>query len=64
MATQIGQSITDTLQAPLDKIASSVQQVSGDQGSAVQELMTDKIYSLFMSKLESTVWQSNDGCME
>ena len=46
MAIQIGQSITDTLQAPLDKIASSVQQVSGDQGSAVQELMTDVLTCL------------------
>lgn len=53
MATQIGESITDNLQGPLDKIASSVQQVSGDQGTAVQELMTD-VLTAFMTKLETT----------
>jgi DNA anti-recombination protein RmuC len=53
MATQIGESITDNLQGPLDKIASSVQQVSGDQGAAVQELMTD-VLTAFMNKLETT----------
>ena len=63
MATQIGQSITDTLQAPLDKIASSVQQVSGDQGSAVQELMTD-VLTAFMSKLESTFGNQMTGMNE
>lgn len=63
MATQIGQSITDTLQAPLDKIASSVQQVSGDQGSAVQELMTD-VLTAFMSKLESTFGSQMTGMTE
>lgn len=63
MATQIGQSITDTLQAPLDKIASSVQQVSGDQGSAVQELMTG-VLTDFMSKLESTFGSQMTGMTE
>ncbi|WAU72344.1 anti-phage ZorAB system protein ZorA [Acinetobacter sp. TR11] len=63
MATQIGQSITDTLQAPLDKIASSVQQVSGDQGSAVQELMTD-VLTAFLSKLESTFGSQMTGMNE
>ncbi|NAR79841.1 anti-phage defense ZorAB system ZorA [Acinetobacter haemolyticus] len=63
MATQIGQSITDTLQAPLDKIASSVQQVSGNQGSAVQELMTD-VLTAFMSKLESTFGSQMTGMNE
>lgn len=63
MAIQIGQSITDTLQAPLDKIASSVQQVSGDQGSAVQELMTD-VLTAFMSKLESTFGSQMTGMNE
>jgi hypothetical protein len=63
MATQIGQSITDTLQAPLDKIAASVQQVSGDQGSAVQELMTD-VLTAFMSKLESTFGSQMTGMSE
>ncbi|MEQ1087390.1 anti-phage ZorAB system protein ZorA [Acinetobacter seifertii] len=63
MATQIGQSITDTLQAPLDKIAYSVQQVSGDQGSAVQELMTD-VLTAFMSKLESTFGSQMTGMNE
>lgn len=63
MAIQIGQSITDTLQAPLDKIAASVQQVSGDQGSAVQELMTD-VLTAFMSKLESTFGSQMTGMTE
>ena len=63
MATQIGQSITDTLQAPLDKIAASVQQVSGDQGSAVQELITD-VLTAFMSKLESTFGSQMTGMSE
>lgn len=63
MAVQIGQSITDTLQAPLDKIAASVQQVSGDQGSAVQELMTD-VLTAFMSKLESTFGSQMTGMSE
>lgn len=63
MATQIGQSITDTLQAPLDKIASSVQQVSGDQGSRVQELITD-VLTGFMSKLESTFGAQMQGMGE
>lgn len=53
MAADIGRSITETLQSPLEKIASSVQQVSGDQGSAVQGLLTD-VLSAFMAKLEST----------
>ncbi|GAA0315121.1 anti-phage ZorAB system protein ZorA [Psychrobacter aestuarii] len=53
MAAQIGDSIKDSFQEPLDKIASSVQQVSGDQGSAVQDLMTD-VLTAFMSKLETT----------
>lgn len=63
IATRIGQSITDTLQAPLDKIAASVQQVSGDQGSAVQELMTD-VLTAFMSKLESTFGSQMTGMSE
>ncbi|MCQ4668204.1 anti-phage ZorAB system protein ZorA, partial [Acinetobacter baumannii] len=63
MATQIGQSITDTLQAPLDKIASSVQQVSSDNGSAVQELMTD-VLTAFMNKLESTFGSQMTGMTE
>ncbi|WP_379544534.1 anti-phage ZorAB system protein ZorA [Psychrobacter sp. R86515] len=63
MATQIGDSIKDSLQEPLDKIASSVQQVSGDQGSAVQELMTD-ILAAFMSKLETTFGGQMTGMSE
>lgn len=53
MAAQIGQSITDSLQAPLEKIAGSVQQMTGDQGSAVQDLLTD-VLTAFMNRLEST----------
>lgn len=63
MAKQIGQSITDSLQAPLDKIASSVQQVSGDQGTRVQELITD-VLTGFMSKLESTFGAQMQGMGE
>ncbi|WP_201550938.1 anti-phage ZorAB system protein ZorA [Psychrobacter fjordensis] len=63
MATQIGDSIKDSLQDPLDKIASSVQQVSGDQGSAVQDLMTD-VLAAFMSKLETTFGGQMTGMSE
>ena len=63
MATQIGDSIKDSLQEPLDKIASSVQQVSGDQGSAVQDLMTD-VLAAFMSKLETTFGGQMSGMSE
>lgn len=63
MATQIGDSIKDSLQDPLDKIASSVQQVSGDQGSAVQDLMTD-VLAAFMSKLETTFGGQMSGMSE
>ena len=63
MADQIGQSISDNLQAPLEKIASSVQQVSGDQSSAVQELMTD-VLTAFMTKLESTFGAQMNGMSE
>ena len=63
MATQIGESIKDSLQDPLDKIASSVQQVSGDQGSAVQDLMTD-VLTAFMSKLETTFGGQMTGMSE
>ena len=62
-ATQIGESIKSTLQEPLDKIASSVQQVSGDQGSAVQELMTD-VLTAFMNKLETTFGGQMTGMSE
>ncbi len=60
MATQIGQSITDSLQAPLEKLAGSVQQVSGDQGSAVQDLLTD-VLTAFMDRLESTFGSQMSG---
>lgn len=63
MADQIGQSISENLQAPLEKIASSVQQVSGDQSSAVQELMTD-VLTAFMTKLESTFGSQMNGMSE
>ena len=63
MADQIGQSISDNLQAPLEKIASSVQQVSGDQSTAVQELMTD-VLTAFMTKLESTFGTQMNGMSE
>lgn len=63
MATQIGQSISDTLQAPLDKIAAGVQQVSGDQGAAVQGLLSD-VLSAFMGRLESTFGGQMSGMSE
>lgn len=63
MADQIGQSISDNLQAPLEKIASSVQQVSGDQSSAVQSLMAD-VLTAFMTKLESTFGAQMNGMSE
>lgn len=63
MAIKIGQSITDTLQAPLDKIASSVQQVSGDQGTAVQDLLTD-VLTAFMNRLETTFGSQMTGMGE
>lgn len=63
MATQIGDSIKDSLQDPLEKIASSVQKVSGDQGSAVQDLMTD-VLAAFMSKLETTFGGQMTGMSE
>lgn len=63
MADQIGQSISETLQTPLEKIASSVQQVSGDQSTAVQSLLSDTL-SAFMSKLESTFGSQMQGMNE
>lgn len=63
IASQIGQSITDSLQAPLEKIAGSVQQVSGDQGSAVQDLLTD-VLTAFMNRLESTFGSQMNGMSE
>lgn len=62
-ATQIGESIESTLKEPLDKIASSVQQVSGDQGAAVQDLMTD-VLTAFMGKLETTFGGQMTGMSE
>jgi hypothetical protein len=53
MATKIGQSITDGLQAPLEKIVNSVQQINGNQSSAVENLLTD-VLSTFTSRLEAT----------
>lgn len=63
MAEHISKSITDTLHEPLDKIASSVQQVSGDQGTAVHSLMTD-VLTAFMTKLESTFGSQMTGMSE
>lgn len=63
MASQIGLAITESLQAPLEKIAGSVQQVSGDQGSAVQDLLTD-VLTAFMNRLESTFGTQMSGMSE
>ena len=62
-ASQIADSIKDTFEKPLADMASSVQQVSGDQGSAVQELMTD-VLAAFMSKLETTFGGQMTGMSE
>jgi putative membrane protein len=60
LAVQISQSITDSLQNPLEKIADSVKKVSGDQGSAVQDLLTDVLTS-FMDQFKSSFGnQMND----
>ena len=53
MATQISQSITDTLAEPLSQIAAGVGKVSGDQGEAVNGLLQD-VLTVFMNKLETT----------
>jgi len=53
MAAKIGESITNSLQAPLEKIAASVSQVSDDNGTAVQGLL-ENVLIKFMDKLEST----------
>lgn len=63
MAEKIGQSITSSLQEPLDKIANSVNQVSGDQGTAVQSLLNDVLVA-FMNRLESTFGNQMSGMGE
>lgn len=60
MANQVGQSIADALQDPLAKIAGSVQKVSDDQGTAVQDLMTDAL-TMFIERLESTFGNQMNG---
>lgn len=62
-ASQIAESIKDTFAEPLGQIASSVKQVSGDQGAAVQDLMTD-VLTAFMAKLETTFGGQMTGMSE
>lgn len=63
LATQIGRSIEESLKDPLDKIAGSVQQASGDQSGQVQHLLTD-VLSAFMSKLDTSFGQQFNGLHE
>ncbi len=54
MASQIGDSIAGSLQAPLDKIANVVEVASGKQGDAVHGMLED-LMTAFMAKLEDTM---------
>ncbi|HHQ4555464.1 type I Zorya anti-phage system protein ZorA1 [Aeromonas veronii] len=63
LATQIGRSIEDSLKDPLEKIAGSVKQASGDQSGQVQHLLTD-VLSAFMSKLDASFGQQFSGLHE
>lgn len=62
-ASQIADSIKATFEKPLEQMASSVKQVSGDQGAAVQDLMTD-VLTAFMAKLETTFGGQMTGMSE
>lgn len=60
MASQIGQSIAEGLQLPLEKIVSSVQQINGNQSAAVETLLKD-VLSAFTDRLESTFGNQMNG---
>lgn len=62
-ASQIADSIKATFEEPLGQMASSIKQVSGDQGAAVQDLMTD-VLTAFMAKLETTFGGQMTGMSE
>ena len=62
-ASHIADSIKDTFEKPLADMASSVKQVSGDQGAAVQDLMTD-VLAAFMTKLDTTFGSQMTGMSE
>lgn len=60
LAEQVSGAIVNGLEAPLNTIASVVQQASGEQSNQVQGLLTE-VLAAFMSKLESTFGQQFSG---
>lgn len=52
MAQSIGQTLTDSLAEPLREISGAVRQVGGQQGDAVNKLLTDVLAS-FAARMES-----------
>lgn len=63
LGQQIAQSFGQELKAPLDKIAHAVGQVSQDQGTAVQRLLTDVLAS-FSQKMEGMFGSQLSGIHE
>lgn len=63
LGQQIAQSFGQELKAPLDKIAHAVGQVSQDQGTAVQSLLTDVLAS-FSQKMEGMFGSQLSGINE
>lgn len=53
LAQGISQAIQTSLQAPLDQIAAAVTHASGQQGTAVQNILND-LLAAFMSKMDQT----------
>ncbi len=53
LAQNIGQAIQSSLQAPLDQIAAAVTHASGQQGTAVQNML-ENLLTAFMEKMEQT----------
>ena len=60
MAAQVGESIANNLQAPLDRIAGVVEVASGRQGDAVHGML-ENLMTAFMAKLEDTVGNQMKG---
>lgn len=54
LANEIGQSITQSLETPLNKIAGVVERASGDQGQAVHGML-ENLMTAFMAKLDDTL---------
>jgi hypothetical protein len=63
LGQQIATSFGEELRAPLDKIANAVGQVSQDQGSAVQSLLTDVLAS-FSARMEGMFGSQLSGIHE